>query len=141
MTSLRIKKKRKGTKKFSLTSSTVDGDKPLFRTTVEPSYLESEKKRLTAIADRNNKQIVLVLVDRQTSKLRDLSHHTLAVNPDMSVARFMNVIRGALKLAPEMGLFFMVNGQMATPSELMGAQPTDEYGFVRIIYGEEHVFG
>ena len=66
------------------------------------------------------------------------------LNPNMTIGEFIYIIRGKIKLSPEKGLYFFINGVIPAMNEMMCTiyrNHKSNDGFLYMRYTSENTFG
>lgn len=90
-----------------------------------------------------NRIPVIVLKDKRSTML-DIDKNKFLVPKDMSITKFMYIVRKRIKVKPEEALFILVNGELINGNKLMGdiyENKKDEDGFLYMTYTSENTFG
>jgi GABA(A) receptor-associated protein len=119
--------------------------------TIDNSFKYQQKISFNIRCDESRKirsrfpdRIPVIIEKYNYSKIEDIDKTKYLVPNDLSLAQLVYVIRKRIKLAPEKALFFFINGQIPTSSDLIcniyNTYKNDD-GFLYIHYAEENTFG
>ncbi|AYV76296.1 MAG: putative autophagy-related protein 8a isoform X1 [Terrestrivirus sp.] len=88
---------------------------------------------------------VPVIVEKKGSvSIADIDKHKYLVPNDLTMGKFLYVIRKRLHLSPEKALFIFVKDTLPPTSEMIGTvyqTHKDEDGFLYVCYADENTFG
>ena len=109
------------------------------RCTESAQVREKYKNKVAVIAEMSKKAL-------EDGKVSDIDKAKYLVPSDLTVGQLTYVIRGRIKLAPEMAIFCFVGGEDVIPPTFRTvASLYDEYkdedGFLYITFGPENTFG
>jgi|LauGreDrversion4_2_1035121.scaffolds.fasta_scaffold00184_26 GABA(A) receptor-associated protein len=93
-------------------------------------------ERVPIICERSN--------STSSKTIPDIDKQKYLVPRDLTVGQFMFVIRKRIKLAPEIALYFFINGTIPPSSELLSniySNHVDKDGFLYVEYSGENTFG
>ena len=121
----------------------AESPKTLFRSSVSEDKYASELDRLKK---KSKKDITCIIIDRENTKLPDISKHIFGCKSGVSASMFYACIRKKYELSSNNALIMMIreedgNYGMLNMTQTIGQLPKNEHGFVDILYCEEHAFG
>ena len=109
------------------------------RTPLDKRTQESEQ-----IRNKYPDRIPIIVEKYKDCKLPDVDKCKYLVPNDMTMSKFIFVVRKRIELDSSQALFITVNGSMAPASQTVGElydDKKDEDGFLYVTYCSENVFG
>lgn len=89
-------------------------------------------------------RIPVIIEKYNYSKIEDIDKTKYLVPNDLTLAQLVYVIRKRIKMAPEKALFFFINDNIPTSTEIMSSvyhKYKHDDGFLYIHFAEENTFG
>jgi GABA(A) receptor-associated protein len=89
-------------------------------------------------------RIPVIIEKYNYSKIEEIDKTKYLVPNDLTLAQLVYVIRKRIKMAPEKALFFFINDDIPTSTEIMSSvynKYKHEDGFLYIHFAEENTFG
>lgn len=89
-------------------------------------------------------RIPVIIEKYNYSKIEDIDKTKYLVPNDLTLAQLVYVIRKRIKMAPEKALFFFINDDIPTSTEIMNSvyhKYKHDDGFLYIHFAEENTFG
>lgn len=110
----------------------------------EKTPLDKRTQESEQIRKKYPDRIPIIVEKYKDCKLPDVDKCKYLVPNDMTMSKFIFVVRKRIQLDSSQALFITVNGVMATAGQTLGDlydDQKDEDGFLYVVYTSENTFG
>ena len=108
------------------------------------SSFDKRVKESETIKNKYPDRIPIIVEKHNSSELPPVDKCKYLVPNDMTMSKFIFVVRKRIQLDSSQALFITVNGVMATAGQTVGDlydNQKDEDGFLYVVYTSENTFG